>query len=66
MTTTIREFKMEVTERSDVAQTANRSVSTSSSAGRTSFTIQIPAAADQPATARSVSVEQTGHAARQK
>ena len=58
MTTTIREFKMDVTERANVEATPkNQSLGTSSSAGRASFTIQIPASPDHSQTVRSRSVE---------
>lgn len=58
MTQTIREFKMEVTERATVPPSTTKSLGTSSSVGRTSVTIQIPnAPRDQGQTIRSVSVE---------
>lgn len=58
MTTTIREFKMEVTERALLKDKAtSQSIGTSTSSGQTSFTIQIPTSPDQVQTARSLSVE---------
>lgn len=57
MTTTIREFKMVVTERANVTPTSNQSVGTSSTSGRTAFTIQIPVSSDATPTVQSSSVE---------